>query len=182
MGHRREPNAGASRAVRIVKRLRATPSSVFEAWVDPIVAKQWLFATAAHPLGTAEIDARVGGAFRFVDMRDGARIEYRGRYLAFVPARRLVFTLALPNAGDPPTRVAVDIGARGSWSALTIVHENLPATIAAPMKDRWAGMMYGLGLRFAAGRRQRELFIDDQCRFGSSPIDYTMDPPRFAAF
>jgi uncharacterized protein YndB with AHSA1/START domain len=182
VGHRSEPDAGALCTVRIVKRLRATPSRVFDAWVDPLVARQWLFATAAHPIDAAEIDARVGGAFRLVDRRDGTRIEYGGRYLAIVPARRLVFTLAWPNAGNTLTRVAADFEARGVWSTLTVVHQNLPAALASAIKGRWTGMLYGLQLLLAAGARRGELFGDDQCRFGSPPIDYTMDPPRFAAF
>ena len=60
-------------AIRITRRFAAPAADVFDAWLDPEIAGQWLFATASRPMTHVEIDARVEGAFRFAEQRDGDR-------------------------------------------------------------------------------------------------------------
>ena len=71
-GQRRRSQAEKQppRSVRVARRYAASPARVFDAWLDPAVARQWLFATASHPLAHVEIDARVEGSFCFVDRQD----------------------------------------------------------------------------------------------------------------
>ena len=58
-------NAGAA-LIRIAARYNATTERVFNAWLNPGIARRWLFATAARPIAQVEIDSRVAGSFRFV--------------------------------------------------------------------------------------------------------------------
>jgi uncharacterized protein YndB with AHSA1/START domain len=51
-------------AIHVARRFSAPPERVFNAWLDPEVARKWLFATALHPMTEVEIDARVGGTFQ----------------------------------------------------------------------------------------------------------------------
>src|ERR1700751_4703049 len=72
--------AGAYRTLRLTWRFDARPQRVFDAWLDPPFAARWLFATALRTLSHVEIDARIGGGFRFVDRDEGNALEYAGKY------------------------------------------------------------------------------------------------------
>ena len=87
-------------AIRVTDRYDVPPARAFDAWLDPEVARRWLFATASQPIAQVEIDGRAGGSFRFVDRHAGETIEYTGRYVEIVPERRLAFTLSMePHPG-----------------------------------------------------------------------------------
>ena len=167
-----------SPALRVVTRFDAEAARVFHAWLDPGIARQWLFATASHPIERVEIDARVGGGFRFRDVRGGMNFDYAGRYTELVPSRRLVFTLVLPEAHHPVTRVTVDIRAPKLGATLEVVHENVPTRLVPRVKGRWTGMLYGLRLLLGSGRGRLESFDDRSCRFEALPIDYKAGVPR----
>jgi uncharacterized protein YndB with AHSA1/START domain len=172
-------SAPIRRAVRVVGHFDASPRRLFDAWLHPAHARCWLFATASHPAADVEIDARPGGSFRFVDVRDGSRLVYAGRYVALVPDRRLAFTLELPQRADVVTRVTVEVEALKSRSTLTLLHENVPPELGAAVRARWTGMFYGLGLLLGKRASRPELFGDPHCRFQAMPIDYNVGPSRF---
>jgi len=138
--------------VRVAKRLRASPDRVFAAWLDAAIAPRWLFATAARPSTAVEIDARVGGSFRFVERRRSAAIEYTGRYLQIVPSRRVVFALSIDRG--PDSTVTVEIARRRSGCELVLSQAPVPALERERTEGRWIGMLYGLGLLLDAGTRQ----------------------------
>ena len=68
----------------------------------------------ARGIRELDIDARVGGRFRFVDRDYESAIEYAGQYIEIVPHRRLAFTLMLPGAKRTSTRVTVPFMAKSS--------------------------------------------------------------------
>jgi uncharacterized protein YndB with AHSA1/START domain len=136
--------------IRVTQRYSAPPERVFDAWLDPAMASAWLFATASHPMARVEIDARVGGSFRFVDRRDGAETEHTGKYLEIVPHRRLVFTLFMENSTRVATRVAAEIVPLETGCELRLVHENVPPGHAGHTEGRWTGMLYGLGTKLGS--------------------------------
>src|SRR5687768_4163810 len=83
-------SAGAVRgtsAFRLTQRFDAPASRVFDAWVDPDIARRWLFATASRPVARAKMDARAG---RFFSLED-QDVVWTGRYLEVARPRRLVF-------------------------------------------------------------------------------------------
>src|SRR4051812_29565567 len=67
--------------VRVTRRFDTSPGRVFDAWLDPEKAGQWLFATSTGRMVRVEIDARVGGSFSFTDRRDDEDVEHVGEYL-----------------------------------------------------------------------------------------------------
>ena len=164
-------------ALCVTKRYGIPPRRVFDAWIDPATAGTWLFATASRPMTCVQIDARVGGAFRLVDERDGEGVGYSGRYVEISPHRRLVFAVLLPKQTQTSTRVIVEIAPLRSGSRLTLFHENVPADIARYMKARWTGILYGLGVTLDPGKLPLEKFYDVDCRFRASPIDYSVGRP-----
>jgi uncharacterized protein YndB with AHSA1/START domain len=132
--------------IRVTHRYAVPPARVFDAWLDPAVARRWLFATASRPMAHVEIDARVGGAFCFVDRRDDEIARHTGEYVAIVPHRSLVFKLSLENRPHVVTRVTVAIAPLKTGCELTLIHENVPHDHADDIEGRWTGILYGLGV------------------------------------
>ena len=140
------PKAKRRVPIRVTSQFDASPECVFDAWLDPKIAGNWLFATASRALAQVVIDARVGGLFRFVEGRDGERLTHIGQYLEIVRPHRLVFTLSTEN--NPKTqrsRVFVEIVARGKGCDLTLTHEDVPLHQQGHTEGRWTGILYGLG-------------------------------------
>ena len=136
-------------AVRVSEKFRASPERVFDAWLEPEIAGRWLFATASRPMTSVTIDARAGGAFRFVDRNDGQHVEHTGVYLEIVRPWRLAFTLYTNDGLQAMTRVLAEIAgsrARKGGCELTLAHERVPGQLADRVEARWAGMLYGLGV------------------------------------
>lgn len=133
-------------AIRIVQGFDAPPGRVFDAWLDPAIAAQWLFATATQRLKHVEIEPRVHGAFRLVEGRARATLEHRGEYVSIVRDRRLVFTLRMGSRASVDTRVSVDIDAQARGCRLSLLHENVAPECASEMERRWTGSFYGLGV------------------------------------
>ena len=133
-------------SVRVSRAYRAPAPRVFEAWLDPAIAGRWLFATAAHPMTHVAIDARVAGAFRFVERRGETLVEHHGEYVVLVPPRRLVFTLTSSDRAEASTLVTVDIRPQRAGCSLALSHERVPAGRARELKARWIGILYGLGV------------------------------------
>jgi uncharacterized protein YndB with AHSA1/START domain len=79
----------------------APPASVFEAWTDPSLLKQW-FAPLPWTTSLAEMDVRAGGS-NLVVMRspEGAEFPNYGVYLEVVKNQRLVMTNAYTKAWEP---------------------------------------------------------------------------------
>ena len=133
-----------TRTLRVTRRFRAPPMRVFAAWLDPDVARRWLFATASRAMAHVDLDARPGGSFRFVDRRPDATVEYEGEYLMVDPPRRLTFALSLPGQSLVITHVIVEIDRTPDGCVLDLVHEHVPKDLARDIEGRWCGMLYGL--------------------------------------
>jgi uncharacterized protein YndB with AHSA1/START domain len=143
--------APAARTLRVVRSLPAAPATVFAAWLDPAIARRWLFATATEPLVDADIDPRVHGAFRFVFRCAGRVREQRGVFVEIAPPWRLAFTLQADAAQPSPTRVAVDIAPRRRGCTLKVTHEGIAGVALRALRERWIGMLYGLDATLADG-------------------------------
>jgi uncharacterized protein YndB with AHSA1/START domain len=142
---RDEPRRAAALAtLRLVRRCPFDAASVFAAWVDPALAGQWLFATASRPMVRTRIDARVGGSCCLTERRGTRIVEHRGEYVAVAPPCRLAFKLSTPDL-DGETLIAVDIEPRPSGCALTLTHAGVQPDEVGRVRQRWLGMLYGLG-------------------------------------
>jgi len=132
--------------IQVKCRYAASSARVFDAWLDPHTAGQWLYATASRPIQSVRIDARVGGSFSFTDRRHGAIARYAGRYVEIAAHERLAFTLLADPLPNVMTRVTVAIATRGKGCELTLTHEDVPPDRAEPIEGRWSGILYGLEL------------------------------------
>ena len=131
--------------VRVTQRFSAPADYVFSAWIDPAIARLWLFATASQPVTRLEIDARTGGSFCFIERSGGIDIEHAGAYIEFDRPRSLVFTLSERGRPLGQTRVIVEIVPTKTGCEVNLVHESVSPDQASRIEGRWAGMLYGLG-------------------------------------
>jgi uncharacterized protein YndB with AHSA1/START domain len=130
--------------VCVTRRFNASPERVFDAWLDPDRAGKWLFAAPTGEMVRAEIDARVGGSFVFVDRREGEDVEHNGEYLEIDRPRRLVFTFCVPKYSKETTRVLIDIVPCEGGCELTLTHENVPPAYASQGEAGWTMILEGL--------------------------------------
>lgn len=86
-----------ARFLRMTRHFDAAPERVFDAWLDPEMARQWLFASPKDESYAWEADPRVGGTYRITVRRDGQDYTGLGEYLEIERPRRLVFTFAMPQ-------------------------------------------------------------------------------------
>jgi uncharacterized protein YndB with AHSA1/START domain len=89
----------------------------------------------------AQVDARVGGAFRIVMFGQGQAIQHTGTYLEFDPPRRLVFTWASPHTGPEPSLVSISFRPIGAETEMTLVHDRLPADQVESHAGGWGQIL-----------------------------------------
>ena len=130
--------------VRVTHRFSTSAERVFDAWLDPAKARKFLFTTPTGQIVRAEIDASVGGAFCFVDRRDGEDVEHSGKYLEIDRPRRLVFSFVVPKYSREITRVTIEIAPEGSGCTLTLTHEGVLLEWAKPTEGGWTGILKDL--------------------------------------
>lgn len=117
-------STATSATVTVERDLAAPPEAVFDAWLNPDHAGQWLFRTPDGVLERCEIDARIGGRFR-VDERRGDEIaEHYGEYVEIDRPRRLAFDFWTSFSAER-TRVTITIAADGDGSLITLTHEGV---------------------------------------------------------
>ncbi|MBP6546437.1 MAG: SRPBCC domain-containing protein [Phenylobacterium sp.] len=114
-----------TRIVTVTRRFSVSPERVFDAFLDPAIAGRFMFATPAGQMVRVEIEPKVGGAYTFVDRRDGEDIEHAGRILELDRPGRLAFEFSVPKYDPRMTTVRLDIMADGTGSLLTLTHEGV---------------------------------------------------------
>jgi len=130
--------------VRVSRRFEAPAERVFDAWLDRATAGKWLFATPAGEMVAVEIDPRVGGAFTFIDRRDGEDIAHTGHYVELVRPRRLAFDFRVPKFSNEATRISIDIASAAAGCDLSLVHEGVFPEYASRTEQGWKEILDGL--------------------------------------
>jgi uncharacterized protein YndB with AHSA1/START domain len=133
---------------RVRRRYRASPERVFDAWLDPAQVAGWMGAAARREgmgdLVHVELDARVGGRYRFVYRRAGSELTQSGSFLEIRRPRRLVFSwdIALPDV----ERIEIEITPTAEGCELLLEHVMDPAWRGdvSPATAAWASVMVSL--------------------------------------
>ena len=140
-----------------VRRIRATPAKVWNAFVDPRELGHW-WGPDAGPTLSAETDVRVGGAFKIVfRTMAGEQFESHGEYLELDPPRRLVMSFWFSITPHLRSRVTVSIVAVDDAVEVTVRHEGfrdegLPTT----HEEGWKGALGKMAARLESPT-EREL-------------------------
>jgi len=115
----------ATRAVtaRCSRQFIATIECVFDAWLDPVTAGSFLFASEAGEVVRAEIDARVGGSFTFVRRENGTRVRRVGKFISIDRPHLLAFSFSDSTRTLTQDRVIIELASVGLGSLLVLTHE-----------------------------------------------------------
>ena len=71
----------------------APPATVFEAWANAEVFREWWVPKEAPiTLTSCELDVRTGGTYRLVFQAGPQSMAFFGKYLEVIPASRMVWT------------------------------------------------------------------------------------------
>jgi len=116
-------------SVTVTHRFAASAERVYDAWLDPSIARKFLYTTVTGEIVRCEIDARVGGRYVIVDRRNGEDVLHEGTYLELERPHRIVFTLRVPKYSPDEDRVAIDIRPLASGCELTLTTQTA---------DEWA--------------------------------------------
>jgi uncharacterized protein YndB with AHSA1/START domain len=129
------------KSLTLVRRIAARPSIVFEAMTTPEGVGGW-WGPDGGPVVRAEMDARVGGAYR-IHFRtlDGLDHEASGEFLEVVAPRRIVMSWSWSVGGELEergriSRVEIDLAPIEDGTELTFTHADL-ATEASEKSHAW---------------------------------------------
>jgi len=125
---------------------RAPPATVYDAWLNPQIARRFLFATDDGHVVRADIDPRVGGRFIIVDRRPTGDAFHHGLFLELKRPRHIVFCFSVEEHDHNCDRVEIDIEPLGSGSRLTLTHEMCAEWAEYEEKTRqgWTHIVEGL--------------------------------------
>jgi uncharacterized protein YndB with AHSA1/START domain len=127
-------------SLRLTKHFSASSERVFDAWLSRETARRWLFTTPASQSHSTEIDARIGGAWRIVDRRDGIDYLALGEYLEIERPNLLVFTFGMPQFSPESWRLTVKIEPENAGCRLTLTQKPIPADALPALEDGWSRM------------------------------------------
>ncbi|WP_276496512.1 GNAT family N-acetyltransferase [Pontibacter litorisediminis] len=148
------------------------PEQVYGAWLNAQMARQW-FAPGLGETEPVQLDAKVGGKFRIVQVRDGQAVGHHGKYLALDQPHYLSFTWAMDDMEEEDT-VRIYIKPAGSGSAVRLVHEMDEAwkAYADRTREAWLAMMQhmdklisrnSIGSSFATFETERLIIRPTSC-------------------
>ncbi len=115
-------NTTVKPSLTLKRRINAPPEKVYAAWTDPQKLARWFGGMEIISVD-AEMDVRVGGAYRIVGRTATDTHEVSGTYREVVPNQKLVFTWAWKSTPERQSLVTVTLKPDGTGTMLTLLHE-----------------------------------------------------------
>jgi uncharacterized protein YndB with AHSA1/START domain len=117
----------ADEQILITREFDAPRHLVYKAWTTPELVRRWWTANRGE-MTVAEIDLRVGGAWRYVMVTpDGFEVAFHGEYREIVPNERIVSTEvyeAMPEGEALNTLTFAENEAGRTTVTLLVEHES----------------------------------------------------------
>jgi uncharacterized protein YndB with AHSA1/START domain len=131
----------------------ASAARLFEAWTTPRLLERWWGPAGVRCTG-AELDLRVGGSYRIVNLLpDGRELVIAGEFLEVEPCEKLVYTWSSAPGSSELEQVTVRFEARGRQTEVVIVHERAADEAARQGHAAgWNGCLDGLDAFVARAR------------------------------
>jgi uncharacterized protein YndB with AHSA1/START domain len=140
----------------------AAPQTVFEAWTNPKILRQWMLATPTNRVGVIGLDPTTGGRFAILTWEGEDQTYYVGEFLTVEPPRCLVFTIEPSERPSAQARATVFIEPRGKGSFMTFSHAGSRCAIS---DGQWRTMFRNLKKLLDAPKRRTapaRLFADTE--------------------
>ena len=153
------------KSLTLVRRIAARPSIVFEAITTAEGVATW-WGPDDVPVIRAEMDARVGGAYRIrFRTLDGREHEACGEFLEVVPPRRIVMSWRFALGGEldeegRTSRIEFELAPIAEGTELTFTHAGLSTEVSQKSHTwGWTGALDKLVLRAgnAGARAEHDL-------------------------
>jgi uncharacterized protein YndB with AHSA1/START domain len=110
-------------SLTLVKRMKAPPARVWDAWTRPEVMVLW-FGPHHTRAEDAQADLRLGGGFSITIREDtGATHGVQGRYTEIDPPTRLVFDWHWVSTPERVSRVTVVLRPIPEGTEVTLTHD-----------------------------------------------------------
>lgn len=113
-------NLKASYDIEVEYIFTAPADKVFDAWLNPELVQKW-FGPGLGETQPVSIDAKVGGTFRIVQVRDGQAIGHSGKYLVVDRPEHLAFTWDTDD-DEGEDEVSIHIFNSGAGSSVRLIH------------------------------------------------------------
>jgi uncharacterized protein YndB with AHSA1/START domain len=132
--------------------------AVFAAWTDPEVLRRWWAAGPDWDTPEADVDLRVGGAYRLAMRDPGSGDVYvvGGQYTEVAPPERLVYTWTWEHdsPGSAESLVTVVFRDDGPRTTVLLTHTGFAdAAAVARHEHGWHAVMDSLARRVLAPQR-----------------------------
>ena len=134
--------------ILITREFDAPRDLVYRAWTEPGLIERW-WGGERGEVTSAEIDLRVGGAWRCVMvLDDGSEAAFRGEYREVVPNERIVSTEFYEGAPGAQALNTVTFEEREGRTTLTVLveHASKEARDAHLASGMETGMQEGMDL------------------------------------
>jgi uncharacterized protein YndB with AHSA1/START domain len=117
--------------------------TVYDAWLTPDIARQFLFATPDGEIVRAEIDPQVGGRFVMTDRRRAGDVEHVGTFVSLDRPRRIAFDFGIPADSEERARVFVEFDPNHAGCRVTVTHFLTGdwADFVEQAREAWAMML-----------------------------------------
>jgi uncharacterized protein YndB with AHSA1/START domain len=111
----------ADTQILITREFNAPRHLVFKAWTTPELIRRW-WAADRGTMTIAEVDLRVGGAWRYVMIANGGfEVAFHGEYREIVPDERIVSTEIYEGMPDAEAVGTLTLTESGGRTTLTLL-------------------------------------------------------------
>jgi uncharacterized protein YndB with AHSA1/START domain len=141
---------GAEQVMRTARVIQASPQTLFQLLTGSDAGASWRGRTSRGTLSGFEMDARVGGGFRYSMTVNGVEQEASGRFLEISPPNRFVtsWTWATGNDEIRDGVVTVELKDMNDGTCRAVVtQQKLPSRNAAAMQAAlWSNVLQDLAI------------------------------------
>ncbi|HEU5012368.1 MAG TPA: SRPBCC family protein [Roseiflexaceae bacterium] len=135
--------------ILITRDFDAPKHVVYKAWTTPELIKRW-WSAKRGAVTVADVDLRVGGAWRWVMVADGGfEVAFHGEYRELVPNERIVYTEVYEGMPEGEALNTMTFTEKDGRTTLTILvqHQNQEHRDAHINSDMEAGMQDAMDLQ-----------------------------------
>jgi len=135
----------------VTRTIAATPSEVFDVWLDPKSPGSPWFGVAK-----AIINPAVDGLFYHAVHFEGHDWAHYGRFIVLDRPRRIQHTWVSEATRGLESIVTLTFGTKGDTTLLTLLHANVPDDeMGHRHQEGWGFVLGALADRFAGGAAKR---------------------------